>query len=152
MASHYSVEKLHRDVMEIKPQLADLTEKVNAVVASDTSQMQTDICEMKKTIAKFDKYLDAIKPMLSRFGMYTYQDGRTKSIAVITHAFATTGTVDAVVFDCGGSGGTYSVAGKYIGSGADEVQPFLEADIEEEDNAGAGATTAEAAAEPVMAS
>lgn len=158
MAYKYNVENLCREVEKLKPQVEKLATKVESLEVSekvaDVAQVKDEFVAMRKTINKFEKYLEAMRPILETFGTYTYADGRT-ALGIITRVFPTAGTVDIMVLDAGGSGGTYLVDNKTIGTGKEEIKPFLYEDIEEEDEEeedelGAAATTEEIA-EPVMA-
>ena len=88
-------------------------------------------------VSKYDRYIDAMRPILQTFGTYTFQDGR-KSLALISRVFEVAGQVDLIIFDTGGSGGVYQVDGKTIGTGKEQIEPFLNEADEEEDAGDSG--------------
>jgi hypothetical protein len=141
--------QLHREVEKLQPKVEKIMaefEKFKATFEEVTAlkeeleQTKKELAQDKKGMRKFKAYMDAMCPMLTQFGMYTFADGR-KAIGVITRAFPVAGTVDIIAFDNGGSGGVYEVEGKTIGSGREQMEPFLSYE-EEEEEGGTGADPA----------
>lgn len=88
-----------------------------------------EIKKLQVRMAKLERMLE----FGSEFGHYIDNAGR-RVPCVITRVFPKAGTVDIVVFDNSLSGGKDDLTGKEIGSGKDQVEPFISIDLEDNDS------------------
>jgi hypothetical protein len=128
-----AAEKIRDNLHDHRKELDALRTEVDALKKGDLTQRFT---KLEKSMEKFQKYVSILEPLLSRFGTYTYDNGVNKAFCIITAAFPRAGTMDAVVFESAGSGGIDTVYGKHLGTGAQQIQPLLELDDEEDDEGG----------------
>jgi hypothetical protein len=139
------VGKVAKKVLEhVQPTLDENKTKIEDEIIAlkeELAQNKKEFGQLKKDMHKFRAYIDAMQPVLTRFGEYTFLDGR-KAIGIITKAFPVAGTIDIIAFDNGGSGGVYELEGKTVGVGKEKFQPFLSYDPEEEEEDGTGSDAA----------
>ena len=138
-------EGIRDNLYEHRKELDVLRKEIDAL---HSAELTARFNKLEKDMGKFQKCLPVMNSFLRQFGTYSYLDSKVKSICIITKVFPGAKTVDAVVFDSGGSGGTYDIANKHLGDGPDEVQPLLDFDDEEEDG---GVDTAAQEAAAVLA-
>lgn len=91
-----------------------------------------EIKKLKKEVAQLQKFVEAIRPIGSTFGLYKGNDGR-RVPAVITGAFPKAGTVDIVVFDNLYSGGKTDLTGIKLGAEKNQIQTYVVPDLEDND-------------------
>jgi hypothetical protein len=97
-------------------------------------QANQEIQKLSKRLEKFEAFMQDMRKWADLMGFYKGSDGQDMP-CIVTRAFPNVGTIEAIVFDGGGSGGILELTNATLGTKRNEVRLILRPDEPEADEA-----------------
>lgn len=98
------------------PRIVSVTQANQAIEELDA--------QYQSRLTKLEAFVADMKPWADLMGFYK-NSGGIEMPCIIGRVFPQAGTLDAVVFDTGGSGGILEVSGVSLGDGREQVKRIL---------------------------
>ena len=87
-----------------------------------------------KRLKKLEAFMEDMRKWADLMAFYKGSDGQDMP-CIVTRAFPNVGTIEAIVFDGGGSGGILELTNATLGTGKNQVRLILREDEPETDEA-----------------